>query len=682
MSALFERHALRRRADMRNERPYPLWRADLPVAEVPDIILDLSGQPYANGLLPRAVLDHDLQVIIPAWDMDPDPSIPDRIQVGWRVQGSPFVTVNSYDFYPPSQARTVAIPSNRLLNGVYDLSYIVSRFGNGTESLKRTITVDREAPNDGQEPAALIMPDDLVGELTEDYLDAQGRLRCRVPRYIGLAARDRALYFWSVLNPPPVDEQPILEQEFSQEDIDRDELIVSYDAALIRASGSGRRYLWYRLRDLAGNVGTRSLLAAVEVNLQPPPQNLLPPRVPLTARGLIDREHAREGAAGEGGVTVEIDRYDNADAAQRIVIDWNGVALSEIAVDPGAFPLRTFVSWSALVAQGKGPGTAQVSYQVRQGTRLIPSPATSVRFDLTVAGQDHPNAPALLNTLLPLVEIRGANSDEANVLKPIDAGLDAVATLQLFDDPHPGETLNLYWGRQSTRVATYTVQPGDVSGMPVSLAVPWRFIEQEPNDRALPVWYDTGNGVNQQWSGVTTVDVAVEVIRDLDPPVFPNATIYGYLNCCSTPRLWDGVNVRVEGDPRFEVGDTLELTWQGHDNLNGNSPIPGVLATFRKTVAAAGADVDFLILPYDTLIAPMIDNASATAWYRLLKGNGAVGVSDIDFVKITRKMPSGELCSPDNDVCVEGNANALTGECVPEEAYATRTVPERNTRDR
>lgn len=116
--------------------------------------------------------------------------------------------------------------------------------------------------------------------------------------------------------------------------------------------------------------------------------------------------------------------------------------------------------------------------------------------------------------------------------------------------------------------------------------------------------------------------------------------------------MWEGVNVQVEGDPRFSVGDTIELVWQGHDNLNGSSPIPGVTATFSKPVATAGRAVDFLILPYDTLIAPMIDNASATAQYRLLKTDGSVGVSEIDVVKIMRKMPSGEVCSPDLDLCL------------------------------
>lgn len=664
---------------MRNVRFDHWQRADLPVPEVPDIILDLGGQPYANGLLPRAVLDRDLALIVPAWPMDPDPAIADTVEVGWRSQGAPFVRVNSYQFSPPSQDRVVVVPSNLLLHGVYDLSYVVSRFGNRTESLKRTITVDRQAPNDGQEPAALILPDDLTGDLTEDYLTAHGRLRCRVPRYIGLVARDRALYYWSVVNPPPVDETPILEQEFSQQDIDRDELLVSYEAALIRGSGSGRRYVWYRLRDLAGNLGARSLLTTVEVALQPPPQNLKPPRVPLTVRGLIDREHAREGAAGEGGVTVEIDQYDNADATQRVIIDWNAVALPEIVVNPAGFPLRAFVPWTVLTSRGNGPATAVVSYQVRQGTRLLPSPSITVPFDLTVAGQDHPNAPALLNTRLSQVEVRGANSGQANVLKPIDYGLDATANLVLFDDPHPGETLSLYWGRQSVQVATYTVQPGDVPGAQISFVVPWRVIEQEPNDRALPVWYATDNGVNQQWSVVTAVDVAVEVIRDLKEPVFPDATIFGYLNCCTTPRLWDGVNVRVEGDPRFEVGDTLELEWEGHDNLNGSSPIPGVSGTFRRTVTVAGASVDFLILPYDTLIAPMVDNASATAFYRLLKQNGGVGVSEMDFVKIIRKMPSGEVCSPDNDLCSQTGAMTSTAGQVPEEAYASNTAIKRNT---
>ncbi|UVK84401.1 hypothetical protein LOY46_06800 [Pseudomonas sichuanensis] len=635
---------------MRDTREVQWLQADLATPDVPVIIRDENGDPYSDGLLPRTALSNDLEVIIAPWDMDPQLS--DKVQVGWRFSGAPFVAVSEYTFAPPSAQRTVHVPRRYLEHGVYDLSYTVSRLGNLTESLKRTITVDRLPPNDGQSPDSLVLPADLVGELTEDYLALNGRLRCEVPTYVGLKARDRAVFFWSAVNPPPGNEPAIDEREFSQQDIDRGELFVDYDAAAIRASGSGQRFLWYRLRDLAGNEGDASLVTALEVSLQPPPANLRPPRVPLSARGLIDREHAREGASGEGGVTVEVDAYDNADVQQWVIIDWHGTPLQALAVDPAAFPLRAFVPWPALTAVGLGPGDAVVSYQVRHGTRLLPSPSISVPFDLTVAGQDHPNAPALLNTLLDKVEIRGAVSDQPNVLKPVDHGYDAIVKLALFNDPQPGDLLSLYWGQQLAPVDRYSVQPGDVAGQPVALKVPWAVIEQQPNDRALPVWYETDNGVNQQLSRATLVDVAVEVIQGLKAPVFPDATLYGYLNCCSRPRLWEGVNVRVEGDPRFSVGDIIELVWQGHDNLNGSSPIPGVTAPFSKPVATAGGAVDFLILPYDTLIAPMIDNASATAQYRLLKTDGSVGVSEIDVVKIMRKMPSGEVCSPDLDLCL------------------------------
>ena len=95
------------------------------------------------------------------------------------------------------------------------------------------------------------------------------------------------------------------------------------------------------------------------------------------------------------------------------------------------------------------------------------------------------------------------------------------------------------------------------------------------------------------------------------------------------------------------------MTWQGCYNLNGTDPIPGVTDEFRKTLTADEAinGFDIVILPYDTLIAPMVNNNSGLAYYRLEKVNGGVGRSKSDFVKINRTRPSGAICSPENDLC-------------------------------
>lgn len=618
---------------------------------VPAIIKDDEGNQEAGGLLPRTALQADLEIIIPEWLFERE--YPNTVVLSWRPAGSPFIEVDRFTFQPPIAPgdKNVQVRKRLLEEGVYELSYKISVLNNeASESLRTTVTVDLTPPDAGQKPRAVTFPVELAGVISDEYLAREGEVQCVVPRWYAISAKDLATWYWTDSNPPPDGDPLMNEVLFTQDDIDNDRLIITVVEQLIRQSGQGTRYLYYTLRDLAGNSGPRSELSPITVDLTPPPANLKPARVPLSARGLIDRQHAREGATNEGGVTVEIDRYDNAEVGHFIVIDWDGVELAEIPVVPSSFPLRAYVPWSTLTSRGLGPMPVQVDYSVRRGTLLTPALLpVSVPVDFTIAGQDHANAPALLNVMLEQLEVRGQNSNLANTLTGVDFGLDATASVALFQDPHPGERLQVFWGSSATVVAEYTVKAGDVAGQPVPLVIPWAAIEPELINPALPVYYLTDNGVNQQQSRETAVNVNIEVIVNLPAPSFPHADRYGYLNCGTVPKLWEGVTVRVEGDSRFAAGDRIELAWQGCKNLNGSAPIPGAGATFSTTLSAAQASNGFdqLVLPFETLIAPMEDNGSATARYTLYKTNGTVGRSRTDVVKITRTYASGEVCGPD-----------------------------------
>ncbi|WP_122314726.1 hypothetical protein [Pseudomonas cichorii] len=631
-------------------------QAELPAPNVPVIIKDENGIEHPLGLLSRKDLNRDLELVVSPWDFNDELST--FVEVGWRVAGAPFAAVQRYRFEPPIDPgpKSLAVPLRNLEHGTHDLSYRIIVGGNGIESLKKTVTVDRVAPNDNQRPDAVLFPDELNGVITNEYLSGQGEVQVKVPLYTDLMARDRALYDWTDSNPPAESEQPLAEQEFSQEDIDNDRLLLTFSEAQIRGSGQGIRYAYYRLCDLAGNQGPFSFLANILVQLTPAPANLKPPRIPLSSRGLIDREHAREGATGQGGVTVEIDAYDNPEASQKILVDWDGTPLAELNVDPLGFPLQAYVPWSTLRAKGLGALTATVDYKVRYGALLSePSEPATAPVDLTIAGQDHANAPALLNVNLAMLEVRGEKSDTPNTLTVEDHGLDAKVLLALYDDPHPGESIAVYWGAIPEAVASYEVKTGDVAGQLLTLVIPWGVIEEDLDNLALPVFYITHNNINEQQSRITDVHVSIVLIEGLKEPSFPHANLYGYLNCCAVPRLWKGVTVRIEGDPRFAAGDKIELAWQGCDSLNGTRPIPGVAQTFEKTLSADEALNGFetVVLPYDTLIAPMANNGSALVEYTLTKTAGGFGRSAADFVKITRTLPSGKVCSPEEDICEE-----------------------------
>nr|WP_315447112.1 hypothetical protein [uncultured Pseudomonas sp.] len=641
--------------DSENENIEPGTLA-LPLPKVPVILKDENGIESPDGLLPRADLNRDLQLIVPAWNFMTDPFFrADIIKVGFRPFGQDFRQVNEFRFDIPivPEDKIVSVPREYLDNGIYDLSYILVQGGNPGESQKKRITVDRVAPDDGQQPALLGMLD-VVGSITDDYLAQHGQVRFKVPAYVGMKARDRAIYYWTDTDNPTESETEIREQQFSQTDIDLDQLIVTMYERDIRDRGHGPRYIYYRLRDWAGNRGPRSELLSVFVDLLPAPGNLKPPRVPLSARGLIDRQHAREGATDQRGVTVEIDPYDNPGSDNEILLEWNGTPVAPKPVDPGKFPVVVDVPWSALTAKGLGPMTASVTYRVRRsGGTTSPSLETPAPVDLTIAGQDHANAPALLNTTLARLEIYGAHSKVLNTLTSDDFGEPADGFLALFDTPVPGQTIDLYWGAIDKPAAQYIVQTGDVAGQRVPFSIPWSIIDQDRQNPALPVYYTTSNNVNLQQALATLVDVSIVVIDDLPEPSFPHAGKRGVLDCCACPRLWKGVWVKIDGNAAFDKDDEVTLHWQGCEGPNGTSPIPGVFDKFPTILSEAQARDGFEVhvADFERLIAPMVNNASALCHYTLKKAKGGVGSSKQEFVIINRTMPGGELCSETNETC-------------------------------
>jgi len=605
------------------------------------------------GLLPIRALGRDLTVTFMEWEFTTAPNRTDVVELGFSLLGTSFRKVNDRRYPTPITVdfpQELTVPKDLLSAGVYEVSVNIklSGVGSGTESPRKKITIDLTKPNFGNQPEAVRFPDELNGTITEGYLSTHGQVIVEVAFYTDVDAGDRAVYYWTDRETPPDSEKPIREQEFSQLDIDNGFLAITVYADEIRPWGSGTRYLYFYLRDRAGNRGPRSKLAPINVDLTPMPGALPPPRVPLSARGLIDRQHARDG------VYVEIDAYDLPNKDQSVVVTWGSATLADFPVDPNGFPLRIPVPWSALHGQGDGPLRALVNYRIRHPGLGPPSPTISVPVNLTVAGQDHPAAPALVNDRLAKLEIRGQISDTPNKLLGIDKGLPAKATLTLFDDPLPLEEIEVFWGSIILAVARYEVQFGDTGGKSLEIEIPWSAIEQDKFNPKLPVYYTTSNGVNLQTSQVTEVEVSIAV-GGLKEPTFPHAETSVTLHCCSVPRIWEGVTIHIPAQTVFSKDDEVKLHWQGCRNENGTDPIDGTYAPFSRTLSDDDVrdGFDVVVTDYEKLIAPMVDNASALVYYELFKQNGAEGESPFNFVVINRTMSSGEICSPANDLCEE-----------------------------
>lgn len=189
---------------------------------------------------------------------------------------------------------------------------------------------------------------------------------------------------------------------------------------------------------------------------------------------------------------------------------------------------------------------------------------------------------------------------------------------------------------------------------------------QFPASVSLPAQYLQGDGVIKLTYRVTVEDtgnpdtslpqsfiINRAIPLNLAEPAFPSATLWGYLNCSSQPKLWETVLVRVPAQPgRFAENDECVLKWEGFTSLNGRDPIPNTALQLTKKLtrgeASSGDGFDFELESdkYEQYIKPMEKNASALACYTLYRNGIALGKSSQGLVKIDRGMSGGISCGP------------------------------------
>jgi hypothetical protein len=241
----------------------------------------------------------------------------------------------------------------------------------------------------------------------------------------------------------------------------------------------------------------------------------------------------------------------------------------------------------------------------------------------------------------------------------------------LYLDAEAGDVVDLYWSQDnpptSAVVASTTVTQAQIDAGEIRITLPGSVIRAPDRDGSFYATYkvrDRAGNETPTFSRETAATVALKPLPggDLPEPEFPDATIYGYINCDHEP--WNGIRVRVGFVGNlFEYQDQISLYWQGYHTLNGNDPIVGTEGIFQRTVSAQNVVdgyLDILVEPYIPHIEPIIEG-SALATYRLTKVNGQSGGSFEGLLKITRKLPSGELCGP--VIAATKSAGRVAGGC-------------------
>lgn len=608
-----------------------------------------------DGLLPVKYLFSDLEIqITTPWSQLPPSGTSDWITFVWDVKGAAgdeFLTVElkgpitdadfpysifiSSDYFQTSA--TVEI-FYRIRNEFSDSQVYETSF-------TRTIIIDKNPPGAGQvlNPAKF-----LINPITESALSNQLSVEVEVPGdYLDRKTGDTVLCFLRGSDTPPTG-LDIHRQAFAPIS---GPMIVNIPVAEIRKfAGFPILYLFYKLRDRAGNTSGNSLVGYVPIDLTAPPANLSMPEVPAYDSDLlVNRADAR------AVVSVRVRQYDNAMPDDQCVVEWDGSLLPAVPVN--TLPLTVPVPWSVLIAKGANLRRIidlPVRYYIRragdtgQGVRSRPKQVT---VDMTIAGQENPLAPALLNSQLALVNIQGPVSNVPNVLDSRDSVGPVRAYFTLFDKPVEGQKVNLFWPGQAAPVATYTVKLNDQAGAVVEFdnPIPWPVIQAAGSNSTTLVYYQTDNGVNQQSSPDQIVAVNLITPVVYSKPSFPQSFLHSsrFLNCDTQPPIWQVVNVVVNPAPNvLKPGDLVVLTWQGFRRYLNEDAILSTAHTMSHVWQAGETSHTFQITDYENLIKPLRDYSAGSAKYSVVRNGVEIGYSDTKYVPIDRKNGAGGFCGP------------------------------------
>jgi len=412
----------------------------------------------------------------------------------------------------------------------------------------------------------------------------------------------------------------------------------------------------YYLRDRSGRESGPSLTSPLLISLTPTPVELRPVQIPQLADGLINLDDARQKP---DGVYMQILEVYGAAPGDFLHPFWDRIPLASIQItEIQAWPITVRIPYSVLASGGYEytPGVIRAEYNWQRGNAPArPSATRFVPVNLTVAGDVSPDNPKPTNHLLPVVTVKGKDGD--NQLSVNDEGLRVRVVAPLYNNPKPGELLELMAGTHPGPIATYEVKLGDTAGKEVEWFVDWAFIEILAGG-LVPFFYWTFNGVNRQRARDTPVLINIIPIVGLKDLEYVGVTYdtgpdSGFISCSLRPWV-NGVGVKIPGDEsRLAPGDELKLHWASYAHPAGFSGavIPETIQTFKHTLTGNehrdGYTFQVPFVPYikaPGLVEPAPGqteprHGSAVARYQVIRPFGAgMGYSGrkLVYIKLTR----------------------------------------------
>ncbi|MFS2161305.1 hypothetical protein ACCD10_28755 [Pseudomonas sp. Pseusp122] len=238
----------------------------LPPPEINALLPDIPDGEH--NLLPRSAWLAPLPVNIPMWqNSNPSPASPEELWVYW---GNDEIEHKVLTQPVTPGDRTITVSQIKLSEGSHELRYGV-RTSNGeyADSELLTITVDKTPPFLVNEGPLGFPPTVVNGGVTEQYLkDNNDEVLAEVPDYLLPKPGDVLTWYWST---SPTGSDIAGSKTLVLADIGQP-IKLSFAGQLIRDSGDGARYGFYRVEDRSGNDSPRSLAVQLQVSAQPIPR--------------------------------------------------------------------------------------------------------------------------------------------------------------------------------------------------------------------------------------------------------------------------------------------------------------------------------------------------------------------------------------------------------------------------
>lgn len=216
------------------------------------------------------------------------------------------------------------------------------------------------------------------------------------------------------------------------------------------------------------------------------------------------------------------------------------------------------------------------------------------------------------------------------------------------------DRLTVYWRRNGVVSTVFDeVLPGPIEESELLIPLPpplwagdgvaylyYRVISIVPRGNAL-----------ESFERELFIDHSVIPLPKLLEAKFPDANLWGYLNCATPRPIWNGVfvNIPYQG---FQEGDECILTWRAYTSLNAvpSTYIEGSEGVFTYRLSRLDAEnvngFEPPPIPFAQYLAPLL-YGSGTAQYRIRRDGIFIGESTKSSVKVDRHIPGvAEPCGP------------------------------------